>query len=85
LCLEADCSGRPVSYNLEEAFLSQIIGGPGSFVITVDGRKSFARAVRRKLILEISDCRHAINSPLESCRQPKGLCMSLAGDKPIRF
>lgn len=55
LCLQADCSGRPVSYNLEEAFLSQIIGGPGSFVITVDGRKSFAQAVRRKLILEISD------------------------------
>ena len=35
--------------------MSQIIGGPGSFVITVDGRKSFAWAVRRKLILEISD------------------------------
>lgn len=55
LCLETDCSGRPVSYNLEEAFSNQIIGGPRSFVITVDGRKSFARAVRRKLILEISD------------------------------
>ncbi len=55
LCLEADCSGRPVSYDLEEAFANRIIGGPGSFVITVDGRNSFARAVRRKLILEISD------------------------------
>lgn len=55
LCLETDCSGRPVAYNLEEAFETQITGGPGSFVITVDGRKSFAQAVRRKLILEISD------------------------------
>lgn len=54
LCLEADCSGRPVYYDLEEAFRTQITGGPGSFVITVDGRSSFASAVRRKLILEIS-------------------------------
>ena len=55
LCLEADCSGRPVSYDLEAAFQTQIIGGPRSFVITVDGRNRFAEAVRRKLILEISD------------------------------
>lgn len=54
LCLDADCSGRPVSYDLEEAFKTQIIGGPGSFVITVDSRKRFAEAVRQKLILEIA-------------------------------
>ena len=49
-----DCSGRPVGYNLEEAYANQIIGGPGSFVITADGRERFAHAVRRKLILEIA-------------------------------
>ena len=49
-----DCSGRPVSYDLEAAFAAQIIGGPGSFVITADGRDSFAEAVRKKLILEIA-------------------------------
>ena len=54
LCLEARCSGRPVSYDLEEAFKTQIIGGPGSFVVTVDSRKRFAEAVRQKLILEIA-------------------------------
>ena len=53
LCRE--CSGRPVGYNLEEAYANQIIGGPGSFVITADGRDRFAHAVRRKLILEIAN------------------------------
>lgn len=50
-----DCrSGRPVDYDLEQAFLDEIIGGPGSFVVTADGPASFAAAVRRKLILEIA-------------------------------
>ena len=48
------CSGRPVSYDLERAFGETIIGGPGSFVITADGRDRFAAAVRRKLILELA-------------------------------
>ncbi len=55
LCRADDCSGRPVAYNLEEAFASRIIGGPGSFVITVDSARTFADAVRRKLILELAD------------------------------
>ena len=54
LCRDDDCSGRPIAYDLEEAFSRDIIGGPGSFVVTVDGRKEFAEAVRRKLILEIA-------------------------------
>lgn len=50
-----DCwSGRPVGYDLERAFSDRIIGGPGSFVVTADGPRSFAAAVRRKLILEIA-------------------------------
>lgn len=48
------CSGRPVYYDLEQAFADTIIAGPGSFVITADGRESFAKAVRRKLLLEIA-------------------------------
>lgn len=54
LCRENECSGRPVDYDLEKAFAEKIIGGPGSFVITVDSRESFAEAVRRKLLLEIA-------------------------------
>jgi hypothetical protein len=48
------CSGRPVSYDLEAAFAAHIIGGPGSFVITADGDRRFAEAVRNKLLLEIA-------------------------------
>ena len=39
---------------LEQRFEEQIIGGRGAFVVTADTRESFAEAVRRKLILEIS-------------------------------
>jgi hypothetical protein len=54
LCRERDCSGRPNRYDLEAAFAQTIIGGPGSFVVTVDGDDQFAAAVRRKLLLEIA-------------------------------
>ena len=49
-----NCSGRPAYYDLEAAFAARIIGGPGSFVVTVDGETSFSEAVRRKLVLEIA-------------------------------
>jgi hypothetical protein len=54
LCRSGGCGGRPVAYDLEAAFASRIIIGPGSFVITVDEETSFAEAVRRKLVLEIA-------------------------------
>ena len=54
LCRERDCGGRPVDYDLEAAFARYITGGPGSFVVTADGRDSFAEAVRRKLVMEIA-------------------------------
>jgi hypothetical protein len=43
-----------MSYDLEDAFARTIIGGPGSFVVTADGKTSFEEAVRRKLVLEIA-------------------------------
>lgn len=49
------CSGRPVSYDLEQAFADRIIGGPGAFVVTADSTATFADAVRKKLILEIAE------------------------------
>lgn len=48
------CSGRPVSYDLEQRFYDAIIGGPASFVVTADSAETFAEAVRKKLILEIA-------------------------------
>lgn len=54
LCRSENCGGRPVDYNLEQAFAQRIIGGPGSFVVTVDSPARFAQAVRSKLILELA-------------------------------
>jgi hypothetical protein len=54
LCRAAECSGRPVGYDLEQAFAETIIGGAGSFVITADSKDTYAEAVRKKLILEIA-------------------------------
>jgi hypothetical protein len=54
LCRAAECSGRPVDYDLEQAFADTIVGGPASFVVTADRDDQFALAVRRKLLLEIA-------------------------------
>ncbi len=61
LCREC-ISGRPVRYDLELAFEQLIVGRPGSFVVTADGGRSFAEAVRRKLILEIAQAPAATGS-----------------------
>jgi len=55
LCREDACGGRPVLYDVEAAFAKEIIGGPGAFVVTADGRDSFAESVRKKMVLEIAD------------------------------
>jgi hypothetical protein len=47
-------TGRASNYDLEAAFQSRIVTGPGHFVVTADGDAAFADAVRRKLILEIA-------------------------------
>jgi hypothetical protein len=51
LCDTCASGSRP---NLEALYTERIIGGPGAFVVTADSRETFAEAVRRKLILEIS-------------------------------
>ncbi|MET0650946.1 MAG: DUF1194 domain-containing protein [Hyphomicrobiaceae bacterium] len=65
-CRDQGCSGRPMLYNLEDAFERDIIGGPGSFVVTADSSTSFEDAVRKKLILEISA------APIGSVRLARG-------------
>lgn len=54
-CRHEGCGGRPIDYDLEGVFETSLIGGPGAFVVTADGDLRFAKAVRRKLILEIAD------------------------------
>lgn len=51
--LRPDDPGRAQG-GLEAQYEAQIIGGLGAFVVTAETRESFAEAVKRKLILEIS-------------------------------
>ena len=51
--LRPDDPGRAHG-GLEAAYEDQIIGGPGAFVVTAETPDTFAEAVKRKLILEIS-------------------------------
>lgn len=46
--------GWSTAQGLQQAFAERIIGGPGAFVVTAETEATFAEAVRRKLILEIS-------------------------------
>ena len=57
------CNGRPTGPELETEYEELIIGGRGAFVVTAENPASFADAVKRKLILEISGT--APGSPLD--------------------
>ncbi|MEK9645561.1 MAG: DUF1194 domain-containing protein [Alphaproteobacteria bacterium] len=46
---------RPSMPSLPDYYRAAIIGGPRSFVIRAEGRKTFAEAILKKLILEIAD------------------------------
>ncbi len=45
----------PTTPDLDLYFRDCVIGGPGAFYVVANGFEDFARAVRRKLILEIAD------------------------------
>ncbi len=47
-------SGRPTMPNLDLYYRKCVIGGPRSFIVVANDFKSFARVIRRKLILEIA-------------------------------
>jgi hypothetical protein len=46
--------GFPALPNLDLYYEDCVIGGPGSFLIVADGFRDFARAIRRKMLLEIA-------------------------------
>ena len=50
-------SGRPAMANLDLYYRNCVIGGPGSFMVVARDFKDFAKAIRRKLILEIAGAR----------------------------
>jgi len=47
--------GRPPDLLLDKYYEESVIGGPGSFMIVADNFDHFSRAVRTKLVREISD------------------------------
>ena len=47
--------GRPPDLTLDKYYEESVIGGPGSFLIVADNFDHFGRAVRTKLVREISD------------------------------
>jgi len=58
-----------------------VIGGPGSFLITVDDPARFEIAIRRKLVLEISGLPARVMSAAEIVHTPRIDCQS--GEKHI--
>lgn len=46
--------GRRQIPNLDYYYIDCVVGGPGAFIIVANGFEDYARAVRRKLILEIA-------------------------------
>jgi len=45
---------RPMMPDLDDYFRNAVTGGPGSFVIKAESRATFAKAILKKLILEIA-------------------------------
>ncbi|MEE8445262.1 MAG: DUF1194 domain-containing protein [Alphaproteobacteria bacterium] len=56
-------SGRPPLKNLDLYYRDCVIGGPGAFYVVANDFKDFARAVLRKLIIEIADLAPARRAP----------------------
>ncbi|MBO6519684.1 MAG: DUF1194 domain-containing protein [Rhodospirillales bacterium] len=70
--------GRRQIPNLDYYYIDCVIGGPGAFIIVANGFEDYARAVRRKLILEIAGAEPA-NQP----RRPQtGIVPAYGHDRP---
>jgi hypothetical protein len=65
-----DPYGFDQSVNLDQYFAGCVIGGPGAFIQVANGFEDFARAMRRKLVLEISDAAPRASPPLIRVAQP---------------
>jgi hypothetical protein len=77
-------SGRPPLANLDLYYRDCVIGGPRAFLIVANNFEDFARAVLRKLILEIAglhpvtDAKHAL---LQGLEPPPAIAARWAGSR----
>jgi hypothetical protein len=71
--------GMPQMPNLDRYYRECVIGGPGAFLIIANGFKDFARAIRRKMILEIAgrfpELKRRSPFKLADYHKPKGDCL----------
>jgi hypothetical protein len=56
-----------VEPDLERHYLEEVIGGPGAFVVAAQSYETFAEAILKKLVIEISD----IGTPVDGRRQAR--------------
>lgn len=71
---------RPPMPNLDLYYENCVIGGPGAFIVVAHGFASFARAIRRKLILEIA----GLSPPAHGHTIP-GLAQAAGPPPPTRW
>lgn len=64
--------------DLDLYYTDCVIGGPGAFVVPVNGWEQFPEAVRRKLVLELADAGSPQRAAAEAERPP----LVLAQDRP---
>lgn len=53
--LRFDENGRLTNPGLDKYYRDRVIGGPGAFLIPIEGTAAFSEAILRKLIIEIAD------------------------------
>ncbi|MFH1796591.1 MAG: DUF1194 domain-containing protein [Pseudomonadota bacterium] len=56
--------------NLDSYYTDCVIGGPGAFMIPVNGWAQFPEAIRRKLVLELAGAGHPIRAAMEAEAPP---------------
>lgn len=60
--------GRPPEHDLDAYYESEVIGGPGSFLIAAENFEAFGAAILAKLIREIADTSRAADAATASLR-----------------
>ena len=71
--------GRQPMPNLDLYYRNCVIGGPGAFIVVAHGFKAFAKAIRRKLILEIA----GTAPPADSASRTRAKGYVQASGKPV--
>ncbi|WP_226575175.1 DUF1194 domain-containing protein [Acuticoccus sediminis] len=70
--------------NLDEYYNNCVIGGMGSFMITVESKEQFGQAIRRKLILEIAGAEPRVQKAQHSAPQMSVGADCMVGEKQWR-